>query len=460
MRHTPLTFWPPLARAIGARMRQLLGTLGKCLPWAVSVNDHLRNRLFTKLMEDRRPLSDDAPMARAEGSKSIQTVQNAICSAVCDALSLYIVARSPRENMDAARELYAGQHGDGETDPETGQAIAPDSRADPECGLAAKWEALSRMDTREWEDLPHWQFLTQTIAIIAESAPGRRGWRTVWPEIAMRLRELKAEENTQVIWADLRERADLLRGTAPRLPDVLPLAVARPEGTADCGRAGAWPGEGGGCDIASMGEGASTTARELWDCDPRQAFERLRNRVCDAIHLVCEIHRLALATPEESLANVGSRLAEPLRYAVAEAQAIWNDTPIELLLDRHEGPVYLNCDGRQTIGGVSGSCYHDLALSVACGTLQAIGDGTRADDFTRRDAIPHRCGGPCYPIHQFPECSGACECQQGIGRWSTEASASLASITGKPRPNSFGEHPIEAAVRGDGRAGGSAVLVA
>ena len=101
------------------------------------------------------------------------------------------------------------------------------------------------MDTAAWEDLPHWQFLTQTIAIIAAAKPETRGWRTAWPEIARRLRELKPEGNPLDVWADLNERCAVLRGNAPQIPAVQPAAAEPSEGAADRDLGGAGQSEGG-----------------------------------------------------------------------------------------------------------------------------------------------------------------------------------------------------------------------
>src|SRR5207247_11026292 len=39
-------------------------------------------------------------------------------------------------------------------------------------------------------------------------------------------------------------------------------------------------------------------ASTSWNSDPVRAFERFRNRVCDALHIVIEIHRQAMAATE------------------------------------------------------------------------------------------------------------------------------------------------------------------
>jgi hypothetical protein len=137
------------------------------------------------------------------------------------------------------------------------------------------------------------------------------------------------------------------------------------------------------CSIQSSSPPAgAASAKALWESDPVQAFERLRDSVCIALDYVGEAHRLASGTAEgESLTTVAGELIEPLGQAIAEAQALWFSTPIARYLDRAEGPVYLdNSEGRVT-GRVSGSCYHDLALGVAVGLLRWIEAAVPASDY-------------------------------------------------------------------------------
>ncbi len=83
-------------------------------------------------------------------------------------------------------------------------------------------------------------------------------------------------------------------------------------------------------------EATRGTAQELWGRDPPKTFETLRDRVCEATRMVCEIHRQALAAPPgANLASVGSGLHEPLRRARRRG-------PGDLVLHSHlrvSGPV-------------------------------------------------------------------------------------------------------------------------
>jgi hypothetical protein len=125
-----------------------------------------------------------------------------------DGLSLYLLAKSPSETVEQARELYAGREDDTRT------AFR---------GLARNWQDLGELDTTGWRDMAAWDFLSQTICIIADSRPEERGWRTAWDEIARRLRELSPEEDTLAVLEKLRERRNLLSGTSPPIPAVRPM---------------------------------------------------------------------------------------------------------------------------------------------------------------------------------------------------------------------------------------------
>jgi len=69
---------------------------------------------------------------------------------------------------------------------------------------------------------------------------------------------------------------------------------------------------------------AASTGRELWSRDPIQAFECLRNRICEALHYVVDLHRLARTAPAgQTMADVERERHEMLYRAIVEAQAIW-----------------------------------------------------------------------------------------------------------------------------------------
>jgi hypothetical protein len=188
-------------------------------------------------------------------------------------------------------------------------------------------------------------------------------------------------------------------------------------------------------------EPVAPSSDPLWNNDPRQTFHRLRDRVIDALAIVCEIYRRAQTAPrEEPLANHVGELANPLNQAIVEAQAIWFDTPIADYLER-AAPVYLDREGRQTAQGISGSCYHDLALAVASGTLQAIGQGSRVMDYTGKlrgaTAAGNFVAGHLASL--IPQVR--CECQEGIARWSAVTRTTAASMDRRPAVDELGADP-------------------
>jgi hypothetical protein len=182
-------------------------------------------------------------------------------------------------------------------------------------------------------------------------------------------------------------------------------------------------------------ETGSATAQDLWEGDPLQTFTLLRDRISEAATIVCLIHEQALtATPDESLANVGSECLGPLERAVAAAQVIWSGTPIAQFLDRPEGPVYLDREGPRAIGGVTGSCYHDLALAVASGTLRGIRDGVTAADFRRM--MRYRTAAGDHVTQRISSLIShvRCECQGGISRF--RADTQTTEVVSKRGPGS------------------------
>jgi hypothetical protein len=168
----------------------------------------------------------------------------------------------------------------------------------------------------------------------------------------------------------------------------------------------------------------------------------LRDRVAEALNLVCVIHEQALAaSPDERLANVAGANHGLLRQAIVEAQAIWNNTPIARFLDRPEGPVYLNPEGRQRLGEASGSCYHDLALGVAVCTLKGILDGLTARDFTRMMRFRTAAGDHVTQHISSLISHVRCECQRGIERFSAEKRGRAVAQDGASDDDSLAPEP-------------------
>jgi len=124
------------------------------------------------------------------------------------------------------------------------------------------------------------------------------------------------------------------------------------------------------------------------------------------------------------MADVERERHEMLYRAIVEAQAIWFDTPAHGYLDRPEGPVYLDHLEDRPIVRVSGSCHHDLALSLAVGLLGWIVEAVPASDYAAAmrfytaagDHVSERLTGLVALVR--------CECQQGIARWREKAGQS------------------------------------
>src|SRR5262249_6297647 len=160
----------------------------------------------------------------------------------------------------------------------------------------------------------------------------------------------------------------------------------------------------------------------LWDRNPVEALERLRDRVCDAINLVVEIHRLALKAPAgQTLADVGQERHKQLHRVIVEAQAIWFGTPIARYFDRPDGPAYLDRQKAGATGRVSGSCHHDLGLAV--GLWLWTQDAVPAAEYVRAMQFYTAAG------NHVPEHLGSlvaevrCESQQGVARWKAETTS-------------------------------------
>jgi hypothetical protein len=188
-------------------------------------------------------------------------------------------------------------------------------------------------------------------------------------------------------------------------------------------------------------EPVSPSSHPLWNSDPRQTFHRLRDRVIDALAIVCEIYGRAQAAPrEEPLANHVGDLADPLNQAIVAGQAIWFDTPAADYLERAT-PVYLDREGRQTAQGISGSCYHDLALGVASGTQEAIRQSLRVMDYTGKLRLATAAGNSvaAHLASLIPQVR--CECQEGIARWRAETRTDAASMLRQPARDELSANP-------------------
>jgi hypothetical protein len=176
-------------------------------------------------------------------------------------------------------------------------------------------------------------------------------------------------------------------------------------------------------------------------------FERLRDRVCDALDLVCEIHRAALgAGPDQTLEHVAPWLHEPLHRAVTEAQAVWFDTPARRHLERST-PVYLDRLGRSQSNGPSGTCYHDLALAVAVGLLRWIETDEPAQNFVRSLRFHTAAGDDVGQYLCTIKTHVACECQQVM--------ASISAAADRPETSAAEQGPARAG-GGNDRAGSTA----
>jgi hypothetical protein len=211
----------------------------------------------------------------------------------------------------------------------------------------------------------------------------------------------------------LIEVANLLKGSAWGSPE----SVACPRHLAESGR---FPFP------SAKDEEMRRKSIQLWNTDPVQAFERLRDCICNALHHVIEVHRRAKTAPEGAiLSNIAHEHFPGLGVAVLEAQAIWYETPIARYLDRPQGPVYLDRKENWATRRVSGSCHHDLALKVACGLLRWIDESIPAKEYVSMMRF-YTVAGDHVGQHLDDQCSLVrCECQEGIARWKAQAIPAL-----------------------------------
>jgi hypothetical protein len=162
----------------------------------------------------------------------------------------------------------------------------------------------------------------------------------------------------------------------------------------------------------------------LWERDQIQAFKRLRDRTCEVVRFIMELHdRAKGVAPDEGMAEVAGDLREPFFCAHCEAAGLWHGTPISEYLERQE-PVFLDNLDQRTSGRVTASCNHDLALAVAKGVWEMVENGTTAADFLAIMRFKFADGDH---VNQRLDSIGAevrCECQEGIRRWRREAGGS------------------------------------
>jgi hypothetical protein len=223
----------------------------------------------------------------------------------------------------------------------------------------------------------------------------------------------------QIGMRGLRRTAELaqerIRNNQKKAEELGPSVPPRNPATSDRYRVG-----------SGKGQEASLAAARLWAADQLQTFEHLRDMVCEAAYLVAEANRRALSgTPDQTMADVGQDLRDLLEKAVLEGQGIWFGTPISRYLDRAEGPVNLDNLEARVVGRVSGSSYHDLALSLAAGLLRWIGEALPMREYTSAMRF-YTAAGDCVGEHLVRLIALVrCECQMGVARWKAEGIPAL-----------------------------------
>ena len=130
----------------------------------------------------------------------------------------------------------------------------------------------------------------------------------------------------------------------------------------------------------------ATHLQELWEREPIQAFERLRDQVCDALDIVVAVHREATGAKAKgkdfSLAELDANVRARLDQSLNEARVLFHNVRLARFLDRADGPVYLD-NLPERSHRVSGSSFHDLVLAVGNGLQDAIEAGMTAVEFAR-----------------------------------------------------------------------------
>jgi hypothetical protein len=191
-----------------------------------------------------------------------------------------------------------------------------------------------------------------------------------------------------------------------------------------------------------MRDDLSPPAHPIWDADPVKAFELFRDRVCDAVQIVIAVYHHAIQAPSGAgiATVVTAACRESLHQAITDSQAIWFETPIEQFLDRSDGPVYLDESEKRTIRRASGSCYHDLALAVACGLRDAIACDRTCAEFASE--LRFLCAAGDYVGQHLSHLISRvrCEAMSGIERWRAAAK----DIGSAQDPPSFAKQEIEA----------------
>lgn len=125
-------------------------------------------------------------------------------------------------------------------------------------------------------------------------------------------------------------------------------------------------------------------ALATWQADETQAFERHRDLVCLCVDHVAETYNHALRVgSDEPLENPRTKAHQRFVNSLCEAQGYWFGTPISRFLDRPDGPVHLDEEPNNIQWRVSASCYHELAMGLACGVVLRIRAGHTAGWFRR-----------------------------------------------------------------------------
>jgi hypothetical protein len=163
------------------------------------------------------------------------------------------------------------------------------------------------------------------------------------------------------------------------------------------------------------------TAIRLWERNPVEVFERLRDRVCETVQRAVALHHRAANTqPDTPLATIAQADGDALYDAHCEAQALWYATPVRRYLERAEGPVFLDNLDERAKARVSGSCYHDLMMGLGAFTIQGIRGGGTANGFRAALRLRTAAGDDVSQRLLSMMSHVRCECRQGIARWQDE----------------------------------------
>lgn len=161
----------------------------------------------------------------------------------------------------------------------------------------------------------------------------------------------------------------------------------------------------------------------VWRMGPEVAFKRLCDCLCEAIQIVVQVHERALSSPPETtLFEIAGNLEEPFCRSVEEAQSIWFESPIRQFLVRSTGPVFLDESETRTGTRIVASCYHDLALTVACHLFDSLEKKLTTREYTAHVRFSTGAGGLVTQRFANLKSEVRCESQAGIAKWKAEAS--------------------------------------